>query len=259
MALTALSVLASITRFSRARASAPLTVFELRNYQTQPRRRDDLIAMFERCFLDAYTRAGSTILGKFRNADVPDRWFWIRAFPDLSACNLALKGFCRSQDWLTRWNACNATILDVSDVLLMRPAFASTIDLPPSPAAAAIEPVAAQSLIELTSYPLRPDRAAAFLDVFVSQVLPLLRADGEYPEFILAPQLLGGPTPKPQVRDDPVLVTVMPHESAAAHTSRLLARQPSIAWFDVNSIIALFLSGATEACRLVPTDRSWLR
>lgn len=95
-------------------------LFELRSYLAQPGRRDELIGMFESIFLDAYQAGGARIVGTFRSLDEPDRWVWMRAFPDAASRGPALKNFYGGDVWKRNADACNATIADIDEARLLR-------------------------------------------------------------------------------------------------------------------------------------------
>ena len=65
--------------------SVPPSVLELRQYTLHPGRRDDLIALFEREFIEPQEAAGIAVLGTFRDLDAPDRFVWLRGFADMPA------------------------------------------------------------------------------------------------------------------------------------------------------------------------------
>lgn len=258
-ALAALPALAAMSIQNPSCASAPLSVFELRNYKTTPGRRDDLIAMFEAYFLDAYTRAGTTILGTFRDADRPDRWFWIRAFPDVASRPERLKGFYGSQDWLSRADACNATIADVSDALLMQVAAQPGIRLPETPSATAIAPTGTDAQIEVLFYAVRPEELEIASNVLTARAVPVLASMDQSPVLILKPQHLGGVLNRQPLRDDPVLAVFIRHGSAIAFDAAGKARRDASLWRDVEAQLRDHLIAPPERRRLLPTSRSWLR
>jgi len=68
-------------------------IFELRNYLLKPGRRDELIALFEREFVESQEAAGLRVVATFRNLDDPDRFVWIRSFTDMQARKAALEAF----------------------------------------------------------------------------------------------------------------------------------------------------------------------
>jgi hypothetical protein len=61
----------------------PLPVVELRQYTLLPGKRDVLIDLFERELIEGQESLGMTIVGQFRDLDRPNRFVWIRAFPDM--------------------------------------------------------------------------------------------------------------------------------------------------------------------------------
>jgi hypothetical protein len=75
------------------------------------------------------------ILGQFRDVDRPDRFVWLRSFPDMILRKHALETFYGGPTWKAHRAAANATMLDVDDVLLLRPVTPSSgfAALPPRP------------------------------------------------------------------------------------------------------------------------------
>ena len=96
-------------------------VIELRQYTLKPAQRDVLIDLFDRHFVESQEAAGMTIVGQFRDRRRPDRFVWIRGFPDMASRHQALERFYGGPVWAAHRTAANATMLDVSDVLLLRP------------------------------------------------------------------------------------------------------------------------------------------
>ena len=96
-------------------------VIELRQYTLRPGQRDALIDLFDRHFVESQEAAGMTIVGQFRDRRRPDRFVWIRGFPDMASRHQALERFYGGPVWAAHRTAANATMLDVNDVLLLRP------------------------------------------------------------------------------------------------------------------------------------------
>ena len=96
-------------------------VIELRQYTLKPGQRDALIDLFDRHFVESQEADGMTIVGQFRDRQRPDRFVWIRGFPDMASRHQALERFYGGPVWAAHRTAANATMLDVSDVLLLRP------------------------------------------------------------------------------------------------------------------------------------------
>jgi len=260
---TAASVAASAALPGRALEkegppSFRLGVFELRHYRTEPGRREDLIAMFEEHFLDAYERAGALVLGTFRNLDAPDRWAWIRAFPSLEARETALTGFYTSGTWKARSEACNATLADVSEARLLAPLEGRALsDPPPRPPAGRNE--TPRCVYEVLIHQTPPEKGADFAAFHRSHARPALASLGQLPSAVL----LTGPgmtaDPKRPVSSGTYLVTLTRFADAEALHAARAARRDSSVWQRIESEMAQRLRAPVEAWRLQPTSRSALR
>ena len=98
-----------------------MTIVELRQYTLNPGRRDDLIALFEREFVETQEAEGIALIGQFRDLDAPDRFVWLRGFPDMERRRRSLEAFYTGPVWQAHREAANATMIDSDDVLLLRP------------------------------------------------------------------------------------------------------------------------------------------
>lgn len=101
-------------------------IVELRQYRLHPGRREDLIALFDREFVETQEACGMTVIGQFRDLDDPDRFVWLRGFADMPARTRALAAFYGGPVWAAHRDAANATMIDSDDVLLLRPARAGS-------------------------------------------------------------------------------------------------------------------------------------
>jgi hypothetical protein len=114
-----------------------MTVIELRQYTLLPGRRDELIELFEAEFVEPQQRCGIDVIGTFRDLGDPQRFVWIRGFPDMTARKDSLGSFYSGPEWRRSRDAANATMIDSDNVLLLRPAWNGLNDVawPGSPAA----------------------------------------------------------------------------------------------------------------------------
>jgi quinol monooxygenase YgiN len=96
-------------------------IVELRQYTLHPGRRDELIALFDREFVETQEDAGMAVLGQFRDLRDPDRFVWLRGFTDMASRAAALQRFYGGPVWAAHRDAANATMIDSDDVLLLRP------------------------------------------------------------------------------------------------------------------------------------------
>jgi quinol monooxygenase YgiN len=97
------------------------SIVELRQYTLHPGRRDELIALFDREFVETQEDAGMAVLGQFRDLRDPDRFVWLRGFTDMASRAEALQRFYGGPVWAAHRDAANATMIDSDDVLLLRP------------------------------------------------------------------------------------------------------------------------------------------
>ncbi len=95
-------------------------VFELRQYTHHPGKRDVLIELFEREFIETQEAAGMRVLGQFRDLGDPDRFVWFRSFPDMVHRKEALTRFYGGPVWKAHRDEANATLIDSDNVLLLR-------------------------------------------------------------------------------------------------------------------------------------------
>jgi quinol monooxygenase YgiN len=96
-------------------------IVELRQYTLHPGRRDELIDLFDREFVETQEDAGSAVLGQFRDLRDPDKFVWLRGFTDMPSRAAALSAFYGGPVWAAHRDAANATMIDSDDVLLLRP------------------------------------------------------------------------------------------------------------------------------------------
>ncbi|MFF7455851.1 NIPSNAP family protein [Kitasatospora sp. NPDC008115] len=95
-------------------------IVELRQYTLHPGARETLIELFEREFVGGQEAVGIRVGGRFRDLDDPDRFVWLRAFPDMASRRRSLEAFYGGPVW-RRWREeANATMVDSDDVLLLR-------------------------------------------------------------------------------------------------------------------------------------------
>jgi hypothetical protein len=96
-------------------------VVELRQYTLRPGQRDVLIALFEQHFVESQEACGITLIGQFRDLDDPNRFVWLRGFPDMELRARSLAAFYGGAVWKAHREAANATMIDSDNVLLLRP------------------------------------------------------------------------------------------------------------------------------------------
>jgi hypothetical protein len=147
---------------------------ELRRYLMQPGRRDDLIEIFEREFIEGQEACGMTPIGHFRDHAHPDTYVWLRGFPDAQARKPALEAFyVNSPVWKANRDAANATMIDSDDVLMLRPLLATSgIDVSGLVRPSASDAATPDSVVVTAIYSLDGALPAAAADAIEREVVP---------------------------------------------------------------------------------------
>lgn len=236
-------------------AHATAGIHELRYYVTRPGRRDDLVAMFEAHFLDAYERAGARIVATWRNLDDPRRWCWIRAFETLEARDAALRGFYTSPVWKRLAGVCNAMLADVGDARLLRP-LQGPEPLSDGTRAAAGADAPVHELLASEAAPGAVDALAGW---HADTMAPLLETQGARCVARWVSADAGPADPRRPLRPGQFVVTLVRHDDAAALARSRRLRRGSPAWHDLERQLRAQAAGPMEQVRLAPTPRSMLR
>jgi quinol monooxygenase YgiN len=116
--------LATLATPALAAGALDWPIVELRQYTLHGGRRDELITLFEREFIETQAAVGAHVLAIFRDRDDPDRFVWMRGFESMEARAKALTAFYTGPVWKAHAAAANATMLDSDNVLLLHPASA---------------------------------------------------------------------------------------------------------------------------------------
>lgn len=158
-------------------ANAVCGVVELRRYAMRPGRRDDLIGLFERRFIEAQEGFGALPVGHYRDLDDADSFVWFRGFTSMETRSGALERFYTSRTWTDNRDAANATLVDSDDVLLLRSARPdSGFDLDgltrPADADSAAE---RESFVAVSIFMLKERVGEDLLAAFEARMLPEMR------------------------------------------------------------------------------------
>ncbi|HEY8298712.1 MAG TPA: NIPSNAP family protein [Candidatus Baltobacteraceae bacterium] len=236
------------------------SVFELRRYTLHPGKRDALIDLFEREFVESQEEAGIRLVGQFRDRDRPDMFVWLRGFPDMEARRLALGAFYKGPVWKAHRDAANATMIDSDNVLLLRPSTASEFAVPQSPRAPAGATERPRSLVTATIYDLREPAGPAFVRFFEERVAPPMTRFGARPIAYFETETAENSYPDLPVRSgENTFVWFAIFEDAAQHDRHVDSLARSAEWNDVLPELNAWLNAPASVLRLEPTERSQLR
>ena len=235
------------------------SVLELRQYTLHPGRRDELIALFEREFVEPQEAAGIRLIATFRDLDDPDRFVWLRGFADMSARGDALAAFYGGPVWKQHRDAANATMVDSDDVLLLRPLGCDQGLLAAlQPRAAAGAAASATGVFTITVCPLRVPATDALVHAFDQCVHPWWVGVGGDLLACWVTEPAPNNFPRLPVREgEPVVAWLTRFDDAAAQGRHAALLQAS-GCLERPEWRAL-LSGEATQLRLAPTPRSALR
>ncbi|MFF2522683.1 NIPSNAP family protein [Streptomyces liangshanensis] len=248
-------------------------VIELRQYTLRPGRRDELIALFEREFVETQEEAGMAVLGQFRDLDDPDRFVWLRGFADMDTRREALSAFYGGPVWAAHGPRANATMADSDNVLLLRPAPGSRGPAPglsvrPGVGAAAPDRFVAAALWHFPPGVEGGEAGDAGdsgdddgVRLILNRLVPLLAQAGPAPFAVLTTEPAANTFPRLPVRTGENVVAVLtsyPDEDAhRRHLADVMALP--LVRDEILPGVERARTAAPQLLRLVPTGRSLIR
>ena len=222
-------------------------IVELRQYTLHPGKRESLIELFDREFVETQEAVGIQVIGQFRNLDDPDQFVWLRGFNDMSAREQSLNAFYSGPVWKAHRDAANATMIDSDNVLLLRPArpgMGFVLEAGPSPAS---------GLCVVSIYSLEQPAGQGFIDFFEQSLRPLLVEAGAKILGCFITENSPNNFPALPVREgEQVFVCFAGFRDAAAYERYTLPDE-------IAEALAKHIKGRPEVLRLAPTARSRLK
>ena len=268
IAATALGAAAFWTTVARADACsadsrAPTPVVELRQYKIVPGKRDEMIALFEREFVESQEVVGARLVGQFRDQHDSDRFTWIREFADMDMRERALSAFYFGPVWKAHRNEANALLDDSDNVLLLRPAaagldFNDTYSKPRAAIGASAGPA---GMVVVNIHYLWKDPAQEFAPFFVEHVRPQLEAAGVPVIGAFVPERTPNNFPRLPVRQsENVFVWFTRVPEAGAFRSAMGRAMARNVWVrDIAPRLQQLEERPAQVLELAPTPRSALR
>nr|WP_200873876.1 NIPSNAP family protein [Dyella japonica] len=236
---------------------AECTVIELRQYTLHPGKRDVLIELFEREFVESQEAWGMRLLGQFRDLDRPDQFVWMRGFKDMTARQEGLTGFYTGPVWMANRSAANDTMVDSDNVLLLTPAWPGAgLRHQPHGRAPVGVPSLPPGLIDITVFPLKAAADQRLLDFCRHEMTTVLESAGAHDVAWYVTENAPNNFPRLPVRTgEQVLVGVAVFRDAKQHDAFIA----SGVWAQrITPTLDTWLAGQTQAMRLTPTPRSAL-
>jgi quinol monooxygenase YgiN len=241
--------------------SRPQTVLELRQYTLHPGKRDVLIGLFDRYFVESQEEQGMRVIGQFRSLDHPDRFVWMRSFADMPTREAALNGFYFGPVWQAHREAANATMVDSDNVMLLKPVRPDTAfavaDRPRAPVDATGP---GPGLVVGSIAYLRPTTPGNFADFFEHDLKPQLqKAGGSIVAELISDHSTNNFPRLPLREGENVFVWFSTFQDVAAYEQHRRALADSPEWRKLAGELSLWSYQPIETLRLQPTARSALR
>jgi hypothetical protein len=238
------------------------TVFELRQYTLHPGQREMMVNVFDDHFVEGQEAQGMRIIGQFLDRDNPDRFVWLRSFPDMPARTAALKSFYSGGPiWKTHGRSAASTMVDSDNVLLLRPlrpetAFAtSTIALPPPGTRGPAKGLLLASIVYV-----QRRAPSEFGEFFEQELKPHWERAGASVIAQMVSEHSPNTFPSLPVREGEnvfVWFSLFPDQAALDKQRRALAG--SMEWRVLSGTLSLWTYQPIETLRLEPTARSRLQ
>ncbi len=238
-------------------------VVELRQYTLHPGQRDTMIELFDRELIESQEDVGIWVIGQFRDLDRPDRFVWMRGFPDMISRAFALGAFYDDGPvWAAHRAAANATMIDSDDVLLLRPAhpqsgfvlpFGGT--RPPREARGS-----GPGFMAVTLCPLRPEAEFDATSFYVKRLKPTMAELGADRTACFVTEPTTNTYPRLPVREgENMLAWFTLFGDEDAYRRHRDAADRSQRWREeILRPLEPLLAGPIETLRLAPTARSQL-
>jgi hypothetical protein len=233
-------------------------IVELRQYTCRTGRRDALIDLFEREFVDAHETVGIRQLGQFRDLDDPDNFVWIRGFPEPEARRRTLPAFYESAAWEAHKEQALATLEGWDNARqLRRTHAASGFALPSAPLSADVDP-SPTALVVATLYSLADPIDDHFIRLFEDGVRPAVTETGASSIASFQTDHSENPFPRLPLRTgENMFVWFTTFATVEEHREHVARLGESSDWNDeVAPELARRLGARPQMLRLEPTPRS---
>jgi hypothetical protein len=239
----------------------PSPIIELRQYTLHPGRRDELIELFDREFVETQEAVGIQVIGQFRNLDDPDQFVWLRGFNDMSAREQSLKAFYGGPVWKAHREAANSTMIDSDNVLLLSLAHpTSGFSLENEHRLPLGSGAVRDGFVAATIYYFDAPVKSDFISYFENTVQPALMEAGAKILAYFATEDSPNTFPALPVREgENVFIWFSGFPNQAAYTDHTAGLAKSKLWKDeISKSLKRRLKREPEVLRLTPTTRSRL-
>ena len=230
-------------------------------YTLHAGRRDELIELFEREFIETQEAVGIQVIGQFHDLDDPNQFVWLRGFNDMSAREQSLHAFYGGPIWKAHRDAANATMIDSDNVLLLRPAHrTSGFSLKDTHRPLPGSRVKQAGFLTATVYYFAAPVKSEFISYFENTMQMALLESGAFVLAYFITEESPNTFPRLPVREDEhVFVWFSGFEDQDAYERHAAELARSKHWKDeISKFLNHRLKHRPELLRLSPTPRSCL-
>jgi hypothetical protein len=176
---------------------------------------------------------------------------WVRGFADMGTRHAALEQFYGGPVWKQHSRAANETMMDVSDVLLLKPAQSITAFRLDTTRRPALDEARQPAPVLAGIHRLRAAAGATLVSQFQTQVIPALRRDGVDVESVFVTESARNTFTGLPVREgEHVLVWFGTLRRSELPSAQRLE--------EISSVFAPLADGPVQVLELDPTPRSLL-
>ena len=236
-------------------------IVELRQYTLYPGKRDVLIDLFDREFVESQEALGMKVIGQFRDLDNPNRFVWLRGFPGMPSRAQALKDFYGGPVWKAHREVANTTMIDSNNVLLLHPATPTSAFSFGNKERSPVRAKEIRSeLIVATIFYFDAPVDAGFIEFFEKTVKPAVTGSGATVLAYFVTEHSENTFPALPVREgENVFAWFARFNDAAAYERHIAALTQSLPLRDeISKELARRLKREPEILKLSPTTRSLL-
>jgi hypothetical protein len=238
-------------------------VIDLRQYTLFPGVRNEFIELFDRELVETQEAVGIRVIGQFRDLGDPNRFVWIRGFPDMPARARALMAFyAENEAWKKHSSQARSMLIDSSDALLLKPARSNSgFVLPPRSDRPGMHSSPSDGVVAASIYTLGSAADTGFADFFDSAAAPLITAAGG---SILASFMTeNSPNNFPALplrEGENVYVSFCAYRDLSAYHDALALLGRNDTWRrEIWPALLQRIHSRPQVLRLVPTSRSQVR
>jgi hypothetical protein len=238
-------------------------IIDLRQYTLFPGVRNEFVELFDREFVESQEAVGMRVIGQFRDLGDPNRFVWIRGFPDMPARARALMAFyVESEAWKKHSSHARSMLIDSSDALLLKPARSNSgFMLPPGSDRPGMHSSPSDGVVAASIYPLGSAADTGFPDFFDSAVAPLITAAGGSILASFVTESSPNNFPALPLREgENVYVSFCGYRDLSAYHDALALLGRNDTWRrEIWPALLKRVHSRPQVLRLVPTSRSQVR